>query len=139
MKKLNLFLIFILVIGMLCCGMVYAENLTGTWVGKTSQEYNLTLKIEMVNGSPTVTQISYKIKMYASSWSCTTELNQPKSVSAKIVDNKFSYSGSDFSFSGSINNDVINGVLEATNVHPQGLGTAYGQTTFSLKKDTNLL
>ena len=112
---------------------VPVTEMIGTWMGKTSQGFDITIKAEMVDGSPTVTELKYDIRLSGSSYSATTSMMLPTKISAKIVGGKFSHSGSDYKISGTFEGGELNGDLSASNVHPQGYGTATADVTFELK------
>jgi hypothetical protein len=112
------------------------KPITGTWVGKTSQGFGMTVKVEPVGGSPTVTELKYDITKSGAYYSSTTTMNLPTKLSVKIIDNKFSHSGSDYKVSGTFEDNALKGNLSATSVHPQpGYGTATGDVTFVLNKN----
>ena len=62
-----------------------AQKYVGTWAGKTSQDFDITVKVESVGGSPTVTELKYAAKMQASYGSSTRSMLQPAELSAKIT------------------------------------------------------
>jgi len=112
-----------------------AKAAIGTWEGKTSQGYDITIEVEMVSGSPTVTGLKYAIRMSASYGSTTKTLSLPTKLSATVTDSKFNYSGSDYELSGVFTGKTLKGNLSSTDVHPQGYGTATANVTFVLKKN----
>ena len=115
-----------------------AKSIVGDWVGKTSQDYNITIKVEMVNGSPTVTELNYTITMRGSGYSATKSLNEPTKLSANISDGNFSASGYQFEISGSFKGDTLKGNMSATSVHPQNGDIAKANVTFTLIKSDSL-
>lgn len=133
MRKYLFIVILIFIIPIITCSQS-TKNI-GTWEGKTSQDLNITIKVEKVSGDPTVTELEYSIKMSGAYYSCTTTTQQPKKLSAKITNDKFSYSIDDFELSGKFEDNTLKGKLSSTNIHPQqGYGTATANVTFTLEK-----
>jgi len=108
----------------------------GTFEGSTSQGKPITLFVDEIGGVLTVTGVRYEIEMQADGWSVTTELVQPHTLNAAIEDGRFSSSTDTTSgteeisarFSG---DEGVEGRLRCTHDHPQGLGTAEGDVTFT--------
>ncbi|MEX1248681.1 MAG: hypothetical protein WEA61_09380 [Anaerolineales bacterium] len=107
----------------------------GQYVGSTGQGLSFSLWVDEEDGKPIVSAVQYKLEMEASNFTATTELNMPSTRSLEISNGAFSgtdESGSTIEvLSGTFpaSNRVV-GVLEGSNEHPQGLGTATGETTF---------
>lgn len=111
----------------------------GLWTGTTSQDLPITVHVEERGGELVVTEIKYTIKMQASGWSVKTELYQPHVISAIITDGRFSHSTSTRDGTEEISgafagDDSLSGRLKCTHVHPDGLGTATGDVTFTASK-----
>ncbi|MBD3308751.1 hypothetical protein GF339_20245 [candidate division KSB3 bacterium] len=112
----------------------------GEWSGKTVQGFPINLKIEEMSGKAVVTQVDFSIKMTGTGWSATTTMPQPLSISAEISNGAFHYTGSlghnsPFVLTGTFTNaSEITGNVQATNVHPQGIGTAVGRTDYTATK-----
>ncbi len=133
MRKNQFIVIVILAISIIACSQ--STKSIGTWEGKTSQDFNITIKVEKVGGRPTVTSLKYSIKMSGSYYSTTLTMQQPVSLSAEITDGKFSYTGNDYKLSGIFEGNTLNGKLSATSIHPQqGYGSATANVTFTMEK-----
>lgn len=111
----------------------------GLFSDTTSQDYPISVRVEERGGELVVTEIKYTIEMAASGWSVTTELVQPETIEAIITDGRFTYSmetsdGTE-EISGAFTGDEgLSGRLRCTHVHPQGLGTATGDVTFTASR-----
>lgn len=115
------------------------SDYVGEWSGTTSQEYPVSLKVENSSGKATVTDISYKIKIRGPSWSVTIFPPQGQPISAEVVDGAFTYKDSLSELSLSLRGEFysassLRGSLDASWVHPQGLGTAIGKVKFTATK-----
>jgi hypothetical protein len=111
----------------------------GLFSGTTSQDYPISVRVEERGGELVVTEIKYTIEMAASGWSVTTELVQPETIEAIITDGRFSYStetpdGTEEISGAFAGDEGLSGRLKCTHVHPQGLGTATGDVTFTASR-----
>ena len=94
-----------------------SKDIVGTWNGKTSQNYYMRVGVEIVNGSPTVTEIWYQgILIRVNSTHVIEQSNSysTEKISENIKDGKFSYSGDDYEVSGSFKDKTLKGNLSAT-------------------------
>ncbi len=116
------------------------SDCVGVWQGKTDQGFPMTLWVEDQDGTAIVTQVQFAIEMYARDFKVKQTLEMPRPITARVVEGAFQYA-SEQPASGSLeltgefhSPSELSGTLMATNVHPQGLGTAVGQVGYELTR-----
>ena len=138
MRKL-LFCLALLVLVQLACTTGSANSTIeptpihydGVWVGTTSQGYEMSLGVE----KNTVTSITMVITMYGNGWNATQRTEEPIMTDIEIEeDGFFTYEWNSILMFGTFVGDTVSGRIVGTHIHPQGLGAAAADVTFTAER-----
>lgn len=120
-----------------------ATELAGDWVGKTSQGFPISLKIEDEDGKAVITELNFEIRVRGPRFAFTGE-TLIKPLSVEVVDGKFHETwpaqgsgGSPRELKGEFSSpSSLSGSLRESQRHPTRpeYGTAVGEVTYTATK-----
>ena len=138
MKKIFIGLLFLLTL-IIAIGIVSAENeLAGIWTGKSSQGFDIRLKIDDQNGELVVTDMQFKINMTGVSWEATSIIHSTGKIGT-LQNETFTYESKneneEYQLIGEFCGNEFQGKLDMNVKRADAYRKAYGRTTFTLRKE----